>query len=133
MAIFEIKNIMKNYLAVFIGAGIVGSFRYYISGLLFKILPALFPFGTLAVNVLGSFALGFIIFGLDEKGFISPLFKLFLGVGFCGGFTTFSTFSLETFNLMRDSEFLLAGLNVILNVAVSFIGVYLGYLAARLF
>jgi CrcB protein len=123
---------MKNYLAVFIGSGIGGSLRYWLSGFIFRILPALFPFGTLAINILGSFALGFIIFGLDEKGMIPPLVKLFLGVGFCGGFTTFSTFSYETFNLVKDSEFYLAGLNVFLNVVVSFIGVYLGYLIARL-
>jgi len=123
---------MKEYLAVFIGAGIGGSLRYCLSGFFYKILPVLFPFGTLAINVLGSFALGVIIFGFDEKQLISPLVKLFLGVGFCGGFTTFSTFSFETFNLLKDSEFFLAGLNVLLNVIISFIGVYLGYLIARL-
>ena len=122
---------MKNYIAVFLGAGIGGSLRYCISGFVFKILPALFPFGTLLINVMGSFALGIIIFGLDEKELISPLLKLFLGVGFCGGFTTFSTFSFETFNLIKDSEFLLAGLNVLLNVLVSFAGVYIGYLVTR--
>lgn len=123
---------MKNYIAVFLGAGLGGSLRYWLSGIIYKFLPALFPFGTLAVNVLGSIALGVIIFGFDEKGLISPLFKLFLGVGICGGFTTFSTFSFETFNLMRDSEYFLAGLNVFLNVLVSFLGVYFGYLIARI-
>jgi fluoride exporter len=127
--IFKIKNM--NYLVIFIGAGIGGSLRYFLSGFFYKILPALFPFGTLAVNVLGSFALGIIIFGLDERDLISPLLKLFLGVGFCGGFTTFSTFSLETFNLIRDSEFLLAASNVFLNVIVSFAGIYIGYLVSR--
>lgn len=122
---------MKNYIVIFMGAGIGGSLRYFISTFFYKILPILFPFGTLAVNVIGSFALGIIIFGLDEKDLISPLMKLFLGVGFCGGFTTFSTFSYETFNLMKDSEFLLAGINVLLNVVVSFAGIYLGYLISR--
>jgi CrcB protein len=98
---------------------------------MFKILPMVFPFGTLLINVAGSLALGIIIFGFDEKELLSPLMKLFLGVGFCGGFTTFSTFSFETFNLMKGSEFMLAGLNVLLNVIVSFIGVYIGYLITR--
>ncbi len=71
------------------------------------------------------------IFGLDEKELISPTLKLFIGIGFCGGFTTFSTFSLETFNLMRNSEFLLAGVNVLLSVIVSLVGVYLAYLVTR--
>ena len=122
---------MKNYIAVFLGAGLGGSLRYWLSGAVYKILPALFPFGTLAINVTGSVALGIIIFGFDEKGLISPLLKLFLGVGLCGGFTTFSTFSFETFNLVRDSEYYLAGLNVFLNVVVSFLGVYIGYLITR--
>lgn len=122
---------MKNYIVVFLGAGIGGSLRYCLSTFIYKILPMVFPFGTLLINVAGSLALGIIIFGFDEKELLSPLMKLFLGVGFCGGFTTFSTFSFETFNLLKGSEFMLAGLNILLNVIVSFIGVYIGYLITR--
>lgn len=123
---------MKNIIVVFLGAGLGGSIRFYISGLFYKYFPVLFPFGTLFVNAAGSFALGLIIFGFDEKELISPLMKLFLGVGLCGGFTTFSTFSFETFNLLKDSEFMLAGLNLLLNVICSFAGVYLGFLVSRI-
>jgi CrcB protein len=90
-----------------------------------------FPFGTLAVNLIGSFILGMMIFGLDEKELISPSMKLFIGIGFCGGFTTFSTFSLETFNLLKDAEFLFAGMNIMANVLLTIIGIYFAYLVTR--
>jgi CrcB protein len=90
-----------------------------------------FPFGTLAVNLIGSFILGMMIFGLDEKELISPSMKLFIGIGFCGGFTTFSTFSLETFNLLKDAEFLFAGMNIAANVLLTIIGIYFAYLIAK--
>ncbi|MCF8240512.1 MAG: fluoride efflux transporter CrcB [Melioribacteraceae bacterium] len=119
------------YLIVAIGAGIGGGLRFYISALTYKFISTLFPYGTLAVNVIGSIILGILIFGFDEKELISQNMKLFLAVGFCGGFTTFSTFSLETFNLVRESQFFLAGANVFLNFLLTLLGVYIGYLITR--
>ena len=119
------------FLIVAIGAGFGGSARYWLSNLISKLLPVFFPYGTLAVNVIGSIILGILIFGFEEKGNLSLTLKLFLGVGFCGGFTTFSTFSLETFSLIKNTEFLLAGLNVFGNVIITIFGIYLGYLIAR--
>ena len=123
---------MEKYLIVSLGAAIGGSFRYWLSNQVYKILPSTFPYGTLTVNILGSFLLGFIIFYFDEKGIISPSLKLFLTIGFCGGFTTFSTFSLETINLLRDSEILLASYNIILSVVLCLLGIYLAYLLAKI-
>jgi CrcB protein len=122
---------MAKFFIVFIGAGFGGSLRYYVSALFYRIFPVLFPVGTLAVNFLGSFLLGLLIYGFDERELISSNMKLLLGVGFCGGFTTFSTFSLETLNLLKESQFLLGGLNILLNVAVSLIGVYTAYILTR--
>ena len=120
-----------NYLVVFIGAGLGGVFRYILSYFIQKQFPPYFPFGTFAVNLLGSFILGLMIFGLDEKDLINPSLKLFIGIGLCGGFTTFSTFSFETFNLLRDSEFLFAGLNILANVLLTVFGIYLAYIITR--
>lgn len=119
------------FLLVFLGAGIGGSLRYFVSDFASKIFPIYFPFGTLIVNILGSVLLGFFIFSLDEKELISNSLKLFLTVGFCGGFTTFSTFSLETINLLRDSQFLFAGLNILLNVVITILGIYLVYIISK--
>ena len=124
------ENLIK-FFVVFIGGGLGSIFRYWISTYASKHLPLFFPFGTLLVNILGSFILGLMIFGWDEKGLISPTIKLFIGVGFCGGLTTFSTFSLETFNLIRDAEFLLAGLNILVNVMFTLLGIYIAYLVTR--
>lgn len=122
---------MINILIVSVGAGIGGGLRYIISTIAARNLPIYFPFGTLIVNTLGSFLLGLIIFGLDEKELISSNLRLFLGVGICGGFTTFSTFSLETIYLFRDSQFLFAGLNIILNLFSSLFGIVLAYYLAK--
>lgn len=120
-----------NYLLVALGAGLGGGLRYFISSQAFKTLPIYFPFGTLIVNILGSFILGLLIFGYDDKELLSQNMKLFLGVGFCGGLTTFSTFSLETINLLRDSQFLFAGLNILLNVIVTLVSIYIAYVITK--
>ena len=122
---------MIKFFVVFIGGGLGSIFRYWISSYASKHLPLFFPFGTLLVNILGSFILGLMIFGWDEKGLISPTIKLFIGVGFCGGLTTFSTFSLETFNLIKDAEFLMACLNIAVNVLFTLVGIYIAYLVTR--
>ncbi len=125
------KEIKVNYIVVFIGAGLGGVFRYLLSYFVQKQFPPYFPVGTLAVNLIGSIVLGLMIFGLDEKDLINPSLKLFIGIGLCGGFTTFSTFSLETFNLLKDAEFLFAGLNILANVFLTVFGIYLAYLITR--
>lgn len=122
---------MFNYLLIAAGAALGGVFRFWISGYVHRFLPAYFPYGTLTVNVLGSFALGFIIFFLDEKKIISPELKIFLTIGFCGGFTTFSTFAFETVNLLKETELFFAFTNILLNVILTLGAVYLSYIAAK--
>ncbi|MCX6151967.1 MAG: fluoride efflux transporter CrcB [Ignavibacteriales bacterium] len=122
---------MIKYLIVSFGAAIGGSLRYWLSNFIYKFLPISFPYGTLSVNLIGSFLVGLFMFYFDEREIISPNIRLFLTVGFCGGFTTFSTFSLETINLLRDSEFLFAGLNIFLNIGLCLAGVYLAYIISK--
>ena len=123
---------MLNYIFVSAGAAIGGALRYGISTYIQKNISVIFPYGTLVVNILGSFILGLIMFYLNEKELIGSEFRLFLTVGFCGGFTTFSTFSYETLNLFSDSEFGLAIYNVFLNVVLCLLGIYLAYLISKL-
>lgn len=123
---------MLNYILVSAGAAIGGALRYGLSSFIQRNQSIIFPYGTLVVNVLGSFILGIIMFYLNEKELIGNEFRLFLTVGFCGGFTTFSTFSYETLALFRDSEFGLAIYNVLLNVVLCLVGIYLAYLISKL-
>lgn len=123
---------MNIYLLVSLGAAVGGGLRYWLSNFVYKFLPATFPYGTLAVNVIGSFILGILIFYFDEKELLSSNLKALLAVGFCGGFTTFSTFSLETMNLFKDSQFGMGILNILLNLFFCLIGIYLAYLISKL-
>jgi len=127
----KIFILSMNYILVTIGAGIGGGLRYFLSDYTARLLPIYFPFGTLLVNALGSLILGFLIFGFDDKELLASNMKLLLGVGFCGGLTTFSTFSLETINLLRDSQFLFAGLNILLNLFITLAGIYLAYIITK--
>lgn len=124
---------MLNYFYVMAGAAIGGLLRYAVADIVQRNTKILFPFGTLSVNILGSFLLGLIIFFLGEREIISAEMRLFLTVGVCGGFTTFSTFSYETLALIQESEFFYASINIVLNVVLSLIAIYLAYLLSKIF
>ena len=123
---------MANYLFVSLGAALGGSLRYWLSSFVYKFLPATFPYGTLIINGVGSFILGFIMFDLNERGLIGHELRLFLTVGFCGGFTTFSTFSFETVNLLKDGQYMSAALNVFLSLFLCLGGVFLAYIISKI-
>lgn len=124
---------MKNYFLVAIGSMMGGIARYFLSNFVYKFLTPIFPYGTLTVNVLGSFLIGIFIFYLDANKIISSEMRVFLTIGFCGGLTTFSTFTYETFALLQNSEFLLASLNIILNLFLTLVAVLTAYLIAQKF
>ncbi|MCF1428001.1 MAG: fluoride efflux transporter CrcB [Shewanella sp.] len=116
---------MTNILFVGMGGAIGAVCRYLISIFMIQVVGTGFPFGTLIVNVLGSFIMG-AIYALGEVSHVSPEFKAMIGVGLLGALTTFSTFSNETLLLMQDGEWLKAGLNVVLNLTICLVVVYLG-------
>ncbi len=117
------------YIGIFGGFGCVA--RYLASGWTYQLLGRNLPYGTLVVNIVGSFLLGLLMtFGVRST-FLSPEVRLGLGVGFMGGFTTFSTFSYETLRLLEDGSFWQAGANIILNVLLCITFALLGGLVAR--
>jgi CrcB protein len=113
--------------------GLIGSLaRYGLAGMVQRFSGPAFPAGTLMVNVLGSFMVGLVMILSLERGLINAEMRLFLAVGFCGGFTTMSTFSYETIALLRDGEALLALENLTATVVVCCSAVWLGALLGRL-
>ncbi len=116
-------------IGVFGGAGCMS--RYLISSGLNAWLGKAFPYGTLAVNVIGSFIIG-IIFELALRGsVISPTLRLALTTGFLGGLTTFSTFSFETVELFLNGKYLTGTLNILISLVVCFLSTYLGIWLVR--
>ena len=122
---------MISYLIVSVGAALGGVLRFAISNVTYKFLSTSFPYGTLFVNVIGSIILGFLMYYFDDKEMLSTNLKLLLAIGFCGGFTTFSSFSFETLNLFRDSEYMLGLFNIGANLISCLAGITISYLIAK--
>lgn len=114
-------------IAVLIGIGsfIGGVLRYLMSLTIQSKILSTFPFGTLTVNILGSFIIG-IIFGLSEKFNLAPEWRLFLATGICGGFTTFSSFSLETMTMLQEGQYLYGASYISFSVLFGLLAVFLG-------
>jgi CrcB protein len=123
---------LHRYVLVAIG-GLVGCVaRYCLAGIVQGLTDHGFPSGTLAVNVLGSFIVGLVMALSLDRGLVSDDLRILLATGFCGGFTTMSTFSYETMALIRDGEHLLAFGNVSATFAACLGAVWLGSIGARL-
>jgi len=105
--------------------------RYLVSGWTYGLFGRALPFGTLVVNVIGSFLLGLLMEGSLRSTLMSPEVRLGLTVGFLGGFTTFSTFSFETMRLIEEGSFLQAGANIALNIVICLFFAALGIFLAR--
>ena len=102
--------------------------RYVLAGFVYRVGGTDFPYGTLAVNLTGCFIIGFLTSLSDNKFLLGPNSRLFLLIGFCGAFTTFSTFIFETANLIKDGQTLRAFWNVMASVVAGFLIFRLGVL-----
>lgn len=132
------RNIMDmTYLWVAIGGAIGCLSRYWLSSFISSHLSENFPWGTLFCNVTGSLVIGILAaFAMPDSRLDSQsrIFTTqFLMIGFCGGYTTFSSFSLQTLNLLRDREWFYSSANILLSVLLCMIAVWLGYLLGSIF
>jgi CrcB protein len=123
---------MASYIWIAIGSALGGVARYWCSGVAARLVGETFPWGTFAVNVVGSFIIGFFatLTGPDGRVYVGTTGRQFVMVGLCGGYTTFSSFSLQTLNLMNDGEWFRAGANIGLSVLCCLVAVWVGHVAA---
>jgi len=123
---------MASYFWIAIGSALGGVGRYWCSGIAARLVGETFPWGTLIVNVLGSFIIGFFatLTGPDGRVYANSVARQFVMIGICGGYTTFSSFSIQTLNLMQDGEWMRAGANIGLSVACCLIAVWIGHVTA---
>ena len=114
-------------------AGLLGTLgRYWLSGFFDERAGATFPVGTLAVNLIGCFLVGFFFHALTERYLVDPVYRSAVLIGLLGGFTTFSSFGIQTFTLARDGEVLFALLNIALSNVAGLLLVWAGYSLSRL-
>lgn len=125
-------KMFKTLLVVGMGSFVGGILRYLLSRYIQNFSAVSFPWGTLWVNVVGCFLIG-LFYGLFEKGnLMNPHLRLFMTVGFCGGFTTFSTFMNESFQLLKSDDFLMLLFYLALSLLGGFLSVYIGYQVVRI-
>ena len=122
---------LQMYLAVAAGGALGTVARYFLSGVVANAFGQTFPWGTFIINVTGSFVIGFFnaLTGPDGRVLVSGITRQFVMIGICGGYTTFSSFSQQTLNLMNDGEWLYAGGNIVGSVALCLFFVWLGAMA----
>lgn len=124
--------VINTYLFIALGGAIGACLRYFLTQESIKLLGKGFPFGTLVVNVLGSFALGCLYMWIEqEQREISDGLRLFITVGLLGALTTFSTFSYDTVMLLQHGDYIKALLNIFLNVSLCIFGVWLAVLLVK--
>lgn len=123
---------MMNFVIIGLGGFIGAVLRYIISGIFYDYYGDKFPYGTLAVNIIGCFFLGFFITIAEGKFIVSPQMRSFIAIGLLGAFTTFSTFSFETLVLLQEELYVSAFLNILISVIVGLFAVWLGIVLAKL-
>jgi CrcB protein len=117
------------YFLVALGSAVGGVGRFWLSGLIARSFGESFPWGTLIINISGCFVIGLFatLTGTEGRVYVPGEWRQFFMVGICGGYTTFSSFSLQTLTLAQGGEWLGAGMNILLSVALCLLGVWIGH------
>jgi CrcB protein len=120
-----------DFLAISLGAIVGANLRYWMSRYAARLLGPIFPYGTLSINVLGSFVLGFFLVWTTERVMVDPRWRLLIAVGFCGGYTTFSSYAYETMAFFEQGQWTLMAANFFANNLLSCLAVLGGMALAR--
>lgn len=123
--------LMTKWISLIVGGTLGTLARYILAGAVYRFYGTDFPYGTLVVNLVGCFLIGFFVVLSETKFLLGPNARVLLMIGFCGAFTTFSTYILESANLIRDGETLRALLNLVGSVVLGFVCFRLGILAGE--
>lgn len=123
---------MNQLLLIFIGGGLGSLTRFLIGKFIQENIDKTFPFGTLSVNVLASIILGIFVGMVEVKSLTNPNYKALIAIGFCGGFSTFSTFSNDTLQLIQNNRILEALTNILLNVTLCILATFGGITLAKI-
>ena len=125
------ENSIVNYLWIALGAIVGASARYFLSGYVARVFATTFPYGTLLINVTGSLVLGFFLVLAGERLLLDPRWRLLVAVGFCGSYTTFSSYAFETFAYMEQGQWMLMAVNIVASNALCLGAVVAGAAIAR--
>ena len=120
-----------DFLAISVGAIVGANLRYWMSRSAVRWLGPVFPYGTLSINVLGSFVLGFFLVWTSERVLVDPRWRLLIAVGFCGGYTTFSSYAYETMAFFEQGQWTLMAANFLANNVLACGAVVAGMVLAR--
>jgi CrcB protein len=126
-----IPNYLSTYIWIGVGAVVGASARYFLSTVIARDFVSAFPYGTLLINITGSLVLGFFLVFSTERALLDPRWRLLLAVGFCGSYTTFSSYAFESFALMERGHWLLSGINIVASNALCLAAVLAGAVLAR--
>jgi len=125
------NSIVLDFLAISVGAIVGANLRYWMSRSAVRWLGPVFPYGTLSINVLGSFVLGFFLVWTSERVLVDPRWRLLIAVGFCGGYTTFSSYAYETMAFFEQGQWTLMAANFLANNLLACGAVVAGMVLAR--
>jgi fluoride exporter len=122
---------LQTILWISVGAVLGANLRYFVAQYVAKLVPTNFPLGTLIINLSASLVLGFFLIWTSERVLVDPRWRLFVAVGFCGAYSTYSSYAFETLALFEAGQFSFAALNVVITNVTCFLAVVLGAALAR--
>jgi|SRR5207248_1393044 fluoride exporter len=129
--ISRLESILQTFLFISLGAVAGANLRYFVGQYVAKLIPSNLPYSTLVINTTGSFILALFLVWTTERVFADPRWRLTIAIGFCGGYTTFSSYAYETFALFENGQWLTCAANIVANNVLCLASTVLGAMLAR--